>query len=425
MNDPAPAMKRRNFFGLLGGGVSYGTMLVAGEAAAGELRSPVQERAQALPLGVIVPRSHLRPELGPAFRAGLELALAGQLAQGRALSPVVEEVEVGGGGHAAALARLLGQHQPRIVLAMLDARLAGEAARQCGGGTLLIDCSAGAIVPAAPAPGLRLPRLTLGHWQSAYALGCWAARQGRRAAIVSTFYDAGYDGLYAFRLGFEEGGGSLAPTVVIDVPNRHLGCAAAIAQAAASAPDVVYAAVHGHQSGPFMSAWAQSPLSGDALLVGNPFLAEYAQGHAQRTVADGLVVCATYDPALDLEHNLRFRARYQEQHGRLPDAFAALGYEAGLLAVQTLRQASPGADAGGLAASALACALDGPRGRITFDAASGSSVALHSVTLCRWSEAGAERRIIARLPAIPDGDPRIAALQGGLRSGWVNPYMSV
>ncbi len=425
MNDPAPAMKRRNFFGLLGSGVSSGTMVVAGEAAAGELRSPAQGGARALPLGVIVPRSHLRPELGAAFRAGLELALEGQLAHGRALAPVVEEVEVGGGGLAAALARLLSRHQPGIILAMLDARLASEAVRQCGERTLLIDCSAGAIVPAPSTPATRLPRLTLGHWQSAYALGRWAASQGRRAAIISTFYDAGYDGLYAFRLGFEDGGGSLEPTVVIDVPNRHLGCAAAIAQAAARAPEVVYAAVHGHQSGPFMAAWERSPLKADALLVGNPFLAEYAQGHAQRTAADGLVVCSSYDPALGLDHNLRFRARYQERHGRLPDAFAALGYEAGLLALQTLRQASPDADAGRLAAAALACELDGPRGRITFDAASGSSEALHALTLCRWSPSGAERRVIERLPSISESDPRIAALQGSLRSGWVNPYMSV
>jgi branched-chain amino acid transport system substrate-binding protein len=427
MSDRDPAMKRRNFFSLLGTGVSYGSLLVATPAIASELTSGSQRGNQSQPLaiGVIIPRSHLRPDLCSSFQSGLELAWDAHLVHGRRPMIAAAQIDVGGGGLAAAVQQLLGVQRPSVILGMLDARLADSAAQLCDGKAAFIDCSAGAIVPSAPSPQRAHVRLTLGQWQSAYALGRWAAGQGRRASIISTFYDAGYDGLYAFRLGFEDGGGEVGQAVVIDAPNQALGIDAALAQIALQRPDVVYAAIHDHHAGPFMTSWSQGPLHGDALLVANPFLVDYAHRHAQGAEADGVVVCSSYDPALDAPANHDFRQRYQQRHGRMPDVFAVLGHDAGMLVAAALGRCSPGAGSAQIMAACAGLEIASPRGRIAIDAQSASSRSSHYISACSWSPAGIERRIIDRCDAIDESDPRIRALQSGLRSGWVNPYMSV
>ncbi len=425
MDDPAPAMKRRNFFSLLGGGVSYGSLLVAAPAIASEVGSGPDRGARAPAIGVIVPRSHLRPDLGSSFHNGLALAWDGTSVHGLGLTCIAAEIDVGGAGLSAALSDLLGVHRPAVIIGMLDARLADTAAQLCAGKAAFIDCSAGAIVPSAPSPQRPQLRLTLGHWQSAYALGRWAAREGRKAAIVSTFYDAGYDGLYAFRLGFEDGGGEVGQAVVIDAPGHALGIDAALAQVAAQAPDVVYASIHDHHAGPFMASWAQGPLHADALLVANPFLVEHAHRHALGAQAEGVVVCSSYDPALDVPANHDVRSRYQQRHGRMPDVFAVLGHDAGTLVAAVLARCSPGAGSSEIMAACAGLEIASPRGRVVMDAHSGSSSAPQYISACSWSPAGIQRAIIERMEAIDEGDPRMRALQAGLRSGWVNPYMSV
>jgi branched-chain amino acid transport system substrate-binding protein len=425
MNDAKQAINRRNFFGLLGTGVSYGSLLAAAPAMASEELGWSRRDRPSAAVGVIVPRSHLYSGMGASFQAGLEMALGAFSLQGREIAAEVAMIDVGGAGLQRVLTQMLSTHRPSIILGMLDARLAEQAASICASDALFIDCSAGAIVALASRAQTRHLRCTLGQWQSAFALGRWAAGQGKRAAILSTFYDAGYDGLYAFRLGFEEGGGEVPQAVIIDAPHKPLGIAAALTAVARQAPDVVYAAIHDHQAGPFMAAWSASPSAADVLLVANPFMVEHACQHAQLTPAEGVLVCSSYDPALAVPENQDFRRRFQERHQRMPDAYAVLGHDAGTLVATALGRAPAGASVQELMAACTPFAIDSPRGRIAMDAEVGSLRMPHYLSLCSWSHAGLERRIIDRVESIDETDPRMIALRDGLRSGWVNPYMSV
>ena len=190
MNEPSPVLKRRNFFGLLGTGVSYGSMLVASPLVAGEISSAARPVAEALRIGVVMPRSQLRPDLGKTFCAGLELACEQHPVAGRTIVPLLEEVGVGGNGWHSAFSRLLGDHQPRLIVGMLDARLAVEAGRLCEGKAAFLDCSAGAIIPDRASYGR--PRLhpgALAERPIAWAGGRHNRASGRRSSRRSTMQD--------------------------------------------------------------------------------------------------------------------------------------------------------------------------------------------------------------------------------------------
>lgn len=90
-----------------------------------------------------------------------------------------------------------------------------------------------------------------------------------------------------------------------------------------------------------------------------------------------------------------------------------------------LKRVSDHTDPAAVRAAFLGAETSGPRGRLRIDSQSGSTQSAHYVTVCSWSDAGCQRRIIERVDAIGDEGARIVQLQNGLRSGWVNPYMSV
>jgi hypothetical protein len=79
-----------------------------------------------------------------------------------------------------------------------------------------------------------LDLVSLDLWRSQWRLGQWAADSiGRKAVIASDLYDAGFDYVRAFRLGFEQAGGQIRSESVTHQQNPVATFAAA---------DLVYAA---------------------------------------------------------------------------------------------------------------------------------------------------------------------------------------
>ena len=214
-------------------------------------------------------------------------------------------------------------------MGMLGERRAQEIERQTAGRALYLEMGFGALLANQPPGPAGILTCTQGWWTSAYALGRWAGAPGRRACVVATLFDAGYDGLYAFRLGFEESGGSIVSTEVLDVPGRERLPAAVLDGLESYAPDVVYASLHDHQGQLFLRAWAErSGLSGCELLA-SPQLAGVPSLGAAPDVT--LHCAATYDPALAFPANADFLERFRSRQGVLPDGTAVAGWEAGRL----------------------------------------------------------------------------------------------
>ncbi len=75
----------------------------------------------------------------------------------------------------------------------------------------------GVLMPRGVSSSPFILKNSLRQWQAEWALGAWSAeRRGRTAVVVTGLLEAGYDLPYAFRAGFEAGGGQVLATLVSD-----------------------------------------------------------------------------------------------------------------------------------------------------------------------------------------------------------------
>src|SRR4051812_13316450 len=187
-----------------GAGVAVGAPLLRAGDAFG--------RGSALKVGVLAPSGSHYPRMGENLLAGLELGLERNAAAG---SLVVRQVEGGyAGAHSAA--RELLQSGADVVVAGITAPVAQqlEPIFREHGRTLLV-ANVGAHVVRPEQHSAHVIYNSLLDWQAAFSLGVWAAgHAGRRALVLTSVQDAGYDSIYAFRRGLGTAGGRVAETIV-------------------------------------------------------------------------------------------------------------------------------------------------------------------------------------------------------------------
>jgi hypothetical protein len=109
-----------------------------------------------------------------------------------------------------------------------------------GQNAVLIASNLGEHIPRTTLPSVRLSSLHL--WSKNYDLGREAVRKyGRRGYVVTSFYESGYDALYAFRKGVEHEGGGLLDINVIDLQKN--GMDEALKHIHSTRPDFVFTAL--------------------------------------------------------------------------------------------------------------------------------------------------------------------------------------
>jgi branched-chain amino acid transport system substrate-binding protein len=265
------ALNRRGFLKLIGlsvGGLALSSLgssraLSSWQASRSDLRHLPRHRR--LRVGVLLPRSDVYPEMDRRFWAGLKLYLAqvANQAGGRTVELLPRGVGVGtslavreagdllqaqgadlvvglvGSGAAAILRGLFDQARVPLLVSNVGANVARES-----------EFSPYVLVN------------SLGYWQAHWALGGWTAEHiGRKAFVATSFYDAGYDAPYVFRLGFEGAGGTVVETSVTHIPPRSPDLALLAAAIRAADPDVVYAAYSGAEAREFARAYADAGLA--------------------------------------------------------------------------------------------------------------------------------------------------------------------
>lgn len=375
-------------------------------------------------IGVLLPRSQISPGLGERFLAGLRLALPERaglrlVSADYGTSQIMAEEQT---------KRLLGWERVDLLVGLLSVNLAAMLQP-------LLD-ERGAICLAANL-GENLPRAverhplcfqhTLGLWQANWALGRWAAQHlGRRALMAQSFYDSGFDLPYAFQHGFEAAGGEVLHTVVSHVPPDRGSFGPLFARAAELRPDLVFASYCGPAATQFLRAYAEAGLAGRVPLLGSGFLTDTPLLREQAAAALGVRSARGWTDLSAAEPGRAFAAAYQAAEGAPPDAFALLGYECGLLLGQALGASAGDCRPAQLGPALAAAAVDGPRGRLRFEPDTRSSaveaIYLHEVGERDGAFAPA---LLARLDPPTEADPRFDELRHGLRSGWVNTYLSI
>lgn len=395
-------LDRRRFLAVAGLGLAA-AFLPAAAAAGPSLR-----------IGLLLPASTRHPTLATNLRAGAEIALAqagGQVA-GRPVSLVTAPTQPRPSQVLQGLGAFLERERVDAMIGLASSGSSRPLQRLLGErGVPMLLSDIGADVLRSPA-GPLLFRSSLGAWQSALAAGRWAVGAlGRRVAIVSAFYESGYDLPAAVRLGVESAGGLVTGVYVTHNPAGG-DLDDTLRQVAAGRPDLLVLLSSGRPAAEFAAALGRSGLAGRLPLVASPWALE--------TPAPALEGAFSVQPWAD-DHPAAaasaFRQAYQAAFGTPPDAVAALGYDAMSLMLAAAARPAP------LAEALAGASIDGVRGPLTIDAASHETIAPLYLRQARWDGTRLSQRTLTTLPPL---DPQAgAAIAQGPKTGWANAYLCV
>ncbi len=257
----------------------------------------------------------------------------------------------------------------------------------------------------------------LGLWQGAWALGAWAAEKlGKRVSIISSFYESGYDVVYAFQLGFESVGGEVLRT---RVTLRDGDVHSALAQARADRPDAIAGFYSGTGSGLFLRAYASAGL-GSIPLVGPGFLTDELSNLA---ALPGRVYTALgWASAMKGAHAYAFANTHRRTWGDEPGPFDLLGYEAAGLVDAALRRC----EAGSSGASHLywqGLTITTPRGKLYNPAGTQQFNGPLHLRLARPGLGGYANELVSNLAAPPASNAALRELRASLKTGFTSVYL--
>lgn len=282
-------------------------------------------------------------------------------------------------------------------------------------GAVLLMSGAGANLPRQSDDSPFIYYHSLGLWQSAWALGSWAAgKLGKRAFLLSSLYDAGFDTLFALQMGFESAGGELLNRAVTGLVAGDLQ--PALQRAAQSGADFIAAFYQGEEAAAFLRAYAQSGLK--LPLVGPGFLTETDAPASLPAVYSAL----GWGSGISTAAAWAFNSALPRLGGGEPSALSLLGYEAAGLLDAALSKVETGA------ASRLNAALDGlrfsgPRGEVICVPGSGIFCAPVYLRQLRAGANGSENAVLNALQGPSLSDERVLALRAGQKTGWTQPYL--
>ena len=378
-----------------------------------------------LRVGVLLPQSQLYPMIGANFRAGMELYLA-QARDDQRSRPLTLLMHEYGTLPSVAIEQaqaLIANDQVDMIVGSLSSGSAAALHPLLREREMpLLISNIGANMTRVERQSPYIVRNSFSYWQSTWALGRWAAGNlGRRAIVASSFYESGYDSLYAFQLGFESAGGAIQSTRVTHLPTESSELPGLMDAIQHSQPELVFAAYSGPQARYFVRAYAQAGLSAHIPLIGSSFLVDETLLPEQGDAALGIKTVLPWAPTLDRPANQAFASAFQQFTGRPADPFAVLGYDTARLIAQCACEThSPDQ----LRQALASAAFESPRGPARMNPTLLEAETPLYLREVRASAAGPFNAVVEQLPAIPVSDTGIVALRAAERTGWNNTYLS-
>lgn len=267
---------------------------------------------------------------------------------------------------------------------------------------------------------------TLGYWQANAAMGQWAAQHlGRKAFVASSFYESGYDALYAFCLGLASAGGQVVQTFVAHVPPDENDLPELIAAIQRARPDFVFALFSGGRAVDFVRAYAESGLTNHIPLAGSAFMVDETLLPQLGDAALGIRTGLSWAPTLPTAENCAFSDAFQATNGRAPDAFAALGYDTARWIAQALETVDSDMQSDRLREAFLGVSFDGPRGRFLVDPDTQTAITPLYLREVQARNGTLVNQVIGRLEPVSEHDVQLAALRSALRTGWTHAYLGI
>jgi branched-chain amino acid transport system substrate-binding protein len=311
-------------------------------------------------VGLLIPRGNWTTE---SMLNGISLHLKqiGSTIGGSPVELVVEQIK-GGGSLQAKLVELVEQQKVNVVIGAMSMRIAQLVRKYIDERNVtFIEMNAGEVITAHEKTSPNYFRSTLNLWQAHAAMGSWAANTlGKKATVMTSFNNSGYDFHTAFKLGFELEGGHVTSTRITGAPTTSDHAMSVLPEVEKSGSDVLYASYSDTASYGFVQAYQSS---GSATPVVGTDFREGTRGIRSGLQMDGSRYAGSWSRSLDTELNREFLAAYRDFVGKEADEYAVLGND-------TIRMVLAAAAKGGnLNDALLAVGLNGPRDEMRFDPA--------------------------------------------------------
>jgi len=329
--------------------------------------APLLAAAQApgkLKVGLMLPYSGTYAALGTAIENGLRLYLdeqGGKLA-GREVEFFKVDDESDPAKATDNVNKLIKRDHVDVLVGTVHSGVALAMARAAKeSGTLLIVPNAGADAVTGALCAQNIFRSSFSNWQSAYAAGLVAAREGKKKAVTLTWkYAAGDESAAAFKEAFEKEGGQVVKQLSLPFPGVEFQ--ALLTDIAATRPDMVFSFFAGGGAVKFVRDYAAAGLGKTIPLMGSGFLTDGTLD-AQGEAATGLSTTLHYADALNTPRDNEFRLAYVKTYKLQPDVYAVQGYDAGqILGIGLTAVKGDVARKAEFAAAVEKATIDSPRG---------------------------------------------------------------
>jgi branched-chain amino acid transport system substrate-binding protein len=420
-------MSRRGFLktaGSMAGALITAPLLLEVSDAAAAPRSFVRT-SSSLKIGVLLPHSQLYPALAGSLLGGLQLYFDQR--NSRKIEWLTTDYGVQPSSASDSIRKLILGDKVNMLVGVVSSAAVSPIR------DLLMERQIPLIVNNAGANFLRsfgespyVFRNTLNYWRAAWASGAWAAKSlGVTAFVAASFYESGYDTLYAFRRGFESAGGAIRQTRITHRPAAADDWPALMTEIKRANPKLVYAAYSGQSAVDFAQAYAKSGLAGRIPLVSTGFMADEPLlaklGSAALDITSGL----SWSSSLNTPENRAFMLAYQRRTGRAADAFAALGYDTARLIAEALNLAGERPDSERLRQALGAVEFTGPRGHIKMDQLTRTVNSPLYLRQTRQGGRGLGGTLLTALESRPLLDEQSAAVRSSPKTGWRNAYLCI
>lgn len=265
---------------------------------------------------------------------------------------------------------------------------------------------------------------TLNLFQAAYESGRYAVNNfGKNVAILTSFYDSGYDSLFTFKQGVESADGNI-PVTYVAKHNDESFLSDTIEKLKQTEPDCIYLFMNGNQSDEMIRnlhfANIKTPLITSAFSTENQRLINLGEA------GKDIISLSSWNKNLKTKENKNFVEAYNNKFNKEPDLFSTIGFETGQLVYEALSKLKGGFSGLEIAKSIKTIELKSPRGNISVNANSGMIRNKLFVNQTKRSTFSIpENHILKTINPVDEFEEQFAVLDNEFRSGWLNPYLFV
>lgn len=414
---------RRNFLRIAGAGIT-GSFLQPFTSNGAVLKT----KGQKIKIGVLMPQSNEHPGLPVSFMNGFRSGIDQHGAFKKNRIELITEMVNFGTPHIVKekSQKLIVENNVDLVVGILNSEVAshvGETFKKAKLPAFFVN--SGESYPVNEIknnPYLFLNSLNL--YQAAFHSGQYAVEKfGKKIAIITSFYDSGYDALFTFRQGVEAAGGDIPDTYLMG-ENSDDFVADTMAKLNESRPDAVYIFTHGTAVEDIIRSLHINALKLPVLTTA--FAVEEERLLHLGEAGENILSVSSWNRSSESEENRKFDDLYAKHWKKSPDLFSVLGYESGMIIYDSLTRCKQNFTSENIADNLRSCSITSPRGKVFIHQDSGivnNPLYLNKST--RMLSGSYGNQVLQAISPVNEFEERFAMLDNDYRSGWLNPYLFV